>query len=124
MKFALAATVLVLAAPFAPVAAAPAPPAGTIVDDARCLVSFYFLTFLHDAKEGGVTDEGAAMARDGFIYYSGRLNARANQAAIGSAIAEALKDKSTDVKATATSCLHAMGDPLNKTEETLKAAIK
>jgi hypothetical protein len=126
MKFPVAAMVLALSAsaPAAAAPSAPGAPANSLASDARCLVSFYFVVVLHDAKQGTFTDEGANAARDGFLYYAGRLNSRTNDAGIRAAVAEALKDKSTDVKAAAEACLHAMADPLDKTQDAVKSAVK
>ena len=103
-------------------AAAPATTPAPVADDAHCVLAFYLITILHEMKQGGISDEGATNARDGFLYYSGRLSGHTGDGALRTAIASAAKDKSADVKAIATSCLHAMGERLEKTEQAVKAA--
>jgi hypothetical protein len=123
MRYFIAAAGLALGVPAVSRAATPAS-AATAIDDARCVFAFYSIAVLHDAKQGSFSDEGAKMARDGFLYYSGRLGDRTNDASLRSAVVEATKDKQADVKAIATSCLRRMGDQLSKTEEAVKSAVK
>lgn len=124
MKLAFAAA-LAIAAPNVSIAApAPPPPAGASVDDGHCVVAFYMIVALRDSQQANFSEDSEKMARDGFLYYSGRLNARADEAGLRLAVANALKDTHADIAAVAASCLQRMGGPLGKTEDAIKAAAR
>jgi len=126
MKFSIAAAGLALGmSAVSPAAPAPRPAApGSAVEDAHCVVAFYMIAMLHEAKQGSISDEGAKMAKDGFLFYSGKLGGHTDDASLRAAIGAALKDKQADLKATATACLGRMGDRLEKTEEVVKSTMK
>ena len=112
-----------LAFPVASNAAAPAPAsaASPSIDDGHCVLALYMIVALNDTKQAKLSEDSAKAARDGFLYYSGKLSARGD-AGFRAAVNAAAKDKTADLATVGTACIRRMGEQLDKAEAAVKAA--